>query len=350
MGQIRVLVVDDSPLARDVITKILEKDPDFSIVGHAENGADAIRMTQNLRPDLIIMDLYMPVLDGFQAIEEIMAFTPTPILVSTTALAREGKSISFRALELGALDVIDKPVLSPGKTPNPHESNIIHLSKMLSKVKVVSHVRGKRKKPPPQEAVIKPASGQLCLIAIAASTGGPKALLQIFQGLTPDLPAAIVVVQHISDGFSRGLANWLNHETKLTVKEGVAGDTLTSGTAYIAPTGKHMIVKGTGTVALTSDPPLMGHRPSGNILLRSAADIYGTNCIGVILTGMGNDGAEGIYAIKKNGGRTIAQNEKDCVVFGMPKAAIELGAIDLVSPLDSISAELIKMLSLPLER
>lgn len=345
MGQIRVLVVDDSPLARDVITKILEKDPDFSIVGHSENGAEAIRMSQNLRPDLIIMDLYMPVMDGFQAIEEIMAYQPTPILVSTTALAREGKSISFRALELGALDVIDKPVLSPGKTPNPHENNLIHLAKMLSKVKVVSHVRGKIKKPLPKDTPEKPLSDQLWVIAIAASTGGPKALLQIFQHLPSDFPAAIIVAQHISDGFSKGLANWLDHETRLEVREGSTGSELRAGCAYIAPTGRHMIVAADGTLALTSDPPIMGHRPSCNILLRSAAEVYGPKCIGVILSGMGNDGAEGILAIKKQGGKTIAESEKDCVVFGMPKAAIEMGAIDLVTPLESIATELLKMLA-----
>lgn len=345
MSRIRILVVDDSPLIREIIIKILEKDPDFFVVGQAENGSEAIRLTQNLRPDLIIMDLYMPVMDGFQAIEKIMAYHPTPILVATSALAREGKTISFRALELGALEVINKPTLSPGPELTPKEIEFTTLAKMLSRVKVVSHVRGKLKRSSlklPLEEYRK--ADQFKIVAMAASTGGPKALLHILRGLPENLPAPIVVVQHISEGFASGLAGWLNHETKLKVKEGVKGDELKAGTMYIAPNGFHMVVNSSRRIAFNSDPPIMSHRPSGDILLKSVADSFGPRAIGVILSGMGSDGAEGIRELKIQGGKTIAQAESDCVVFGMPKSAIKLGAVDKVLPLDLIAAEIIRML------
>ncbi|MCX5859108.1 MAG: response regulator [Proteobacteria bacterium] len=261
MNRIRVLVVDDSPLIREIIIKILEKDPEFSVVGEAEDGSEAIRLTQNIRPDLIIMDLYMPVMDGFQAIEKIMAYHPTPILVATSALAREGKSISFRALELGALEVIDKPTLSPGPGLSPKETDFLFLAKMLSRVKVVSHVRGKLKRLPSEPPADEYRDADhFKIVAVAASTGGPKALLHILRGLPENLPAAIVVVQHISEGFSSGLASWLDHEAKLKVKEGAKGEELRPGTMYIAPTGFHMLVNSSRRIVFNSDPPLMSHR------------------------------------------------------------------------------------------
>jgi len=346
MSRIRVLVVDDSSLIREIIIKILEKDPEFFVVGQAENGSEAVRLTQNLRPDLIIMDLYMPVMDGFQAIEKIMAYHPTPILVATTALAREGKIISFRALELGALEVIDKPTLSSGPDLSPKENEFLLLAKMLSRVQVVSHVRGKLKRIPSEPpAAENRDADQFKIVAVAASTGGPKALLHILRGLPENLPAAIVVVQHISEGFSSGLASWLNHEAQLIVKEGVKGEELKPGTMYIAPTGFHMLVNSSRRIVFNSDRPIMSHRPSGTTLLKSVAEYFGPKALGVILSGMGSDGAEGILEIKKRGGKTIAQAENDCVVFGMPKAAIELGAVDKVLPLDLIAAEIQKMLS-----
>jgi len=339
MGKIRVLVADDSLVARELIAKVLGRDPQIEVVGKAKNGKETVELVSLLKPDLVTMDLRMPVMDGFGAIEQIMAWNPTPILVVTATSFQRKREIVFDALSMGALDMVEKPSLE-GDLSGVGDL-LIQKVKMLSQVPVVTHLRGKRKKPLRLE---EPVGGGFKLVAIGASTGGPRALRQILSLLPADLPAGIVIVQHITKGFVPGLVEWLNRGCKIRVKEAIEGEKVAPGLALISPEGQHLEVMGERRIRLSEDPPVEGHRPSADILLSSVAQVYGPDAIGVLLTGMGSDGAKGMKLIKDLGGQTIAQDEGSCVVFGMPKVAIEMGVVDKVVPLDSIAREIIRML------
>lgn len=338
-GPIRVLVVDDSLLVRELLANILQKVPGMTVVGTARDGVEAFEMTEKLKPNVITMDIEMPNMDGLQAIELIMAYQPTPILVVTGANIRDGKDITFKVLELGALDLMEKPTHAWGDELRAKERELVEKISLLSKVKVIRHVKGKAKarKPKPAPSVQK---DEVIPVAIASSTGGPNALMTILSDLTDDSRAGIVAVQHMSPGFLRGLTEWLDSSCSLRVKEAKKGDRVIPNSVFVAPSGLHMVVEKDGIIRLTDDPPFRGHRPSGNVLLKSVAESFGPLAIGIILTGMGDDGALGIKAIKDHGGTTIAQDEGSSVVFGMPKAAIDLGVVDKVLPLDKISNEL----------
>jgi len=342
-GPIRVLVVDDSLLVRELLANILNKTPGMTVVGTARDGAEGFEMTQKLKPNVVTMDIEMPNMDGYQAIELIMAYQPTPILVVTGANIRDGKDITFKVLEIGALDLMEKPTHAWGDELKAKEIELVEKISLLSKVKVIRHVKGKvkAKKPKPAPSTHKE---ELIPVAIASSTGGPNALKTILSDLTDGSHAGIVAVQHMSPGFLRGLTEWLDSNCSMRVKEAKRGDRITPDSVFVAPSGLHMVVEKEGIIRLTDDPPFRGHRPSGNVLLKSVAESFGPLAIGIILTGMGDDGALGIKAIKDHGGRTIAQDEETSVVFGMPKAAIDLGAVDTVLPLDKISNELKKII------
>ncbi len=339
MGKIRVLVADDSLVARELIAKVLGRDPQIEVVGKAKNGKETVELVSLLKPDLITMDLRMPVMDGFGAIEQIMAWNPTPILVVTATSFQRKREIVFDALSMGALDIVEKPSL--GEDLSGVGDLLIQKVKMLAQIPVVTHLRGKRKKPLRLEESVE---GAFKLVAIGASTGGPRALRQILSLLPADLPAGIVIVQHITKGFVPGLVEWLNKGCKIRVKEAIEGEKVAPGLALISPEGQHLEVMGKRRIRLSEDPPVEGHRPSADLLLSSVAQVYGPDAIGVLLTGMGSDGARGMKLIKDLGGQTIAQDEGSCVVFGMPKAAIEMGGVDKVVPLDSIAREIIRML------
>ncbi len=283
------------------------------------------------------MDIVMPHMGGLEAIEHIMAFFPTPILVVTS---QQDSHIAFQALSKGALEVVEKPSFEKmGLSQNQKE--FVDKVKLLSKVKVITHISGRRaQRPKTTIAELKPRS-TVKIIAIASSTGGPKVLAKIISSLPADFKASILLVQHIADGFSQSLVDWLDGVAPIKVKLAQVGDTIEPGVAYIAPAGQHMEVQKKGLLNLTNDPPEGSQRPSANILLRSVAQTYGRNSLGIILTGMGQDGAAGIKAMKVAGAKTIAQDEESCVVFGMPKVAVEMGAIDSVLPIDKIAREMI---------
>ncbi|MDP2829857.1 MAG: chemotaxis-specific protein-glutamate methyltransferase CheB [Sulfuricellaceae bacterium] len=360
MADIRVLIVDDSLMVREMLTDILEADTGISVVGTAENGLRAVELTCSLMPDVVAMDVTMPVMGGLEAIERIMSTTPVPILVITDL---DHSKIAFSALSKGALDVYQKSFASKEMA-----SDLIAKIKLLSKMKVIRHIlpRGndaragvpsfeQRKKALAQSGGIEekkpvvPLSGggerktglrSLQVVAIASSTGGPRALAQIFSEMQEGFSVPIVVAQHMNDGFVNGLVEWLNSVSPIKVKFGANGEMLRENHAYFAPPGTHITVNASGQVKLVSSTADDLFHPSCNMLLSSVAKAFGAHSAGVILTGMGDDGVEGIRSIREQGGYTIAQDEATSIVFGMPKVAIDKGVVDKVSPLGEIGATL----------
>jgi two-component system chemotaxis response regulator CheB len=326
---IRVLVADDSELFRELLARVVAAEPGFEVVAVAADGDEAAAQAEELKPDVITMDLNMPEADGFSGIARIMAETPTPILVLT---ANREEAVGFRALSLGALDILEKPQA----TTDLDEYGRLLRSRLrlLAGVKVIRHVRGLRER---AAAAARPRRriARAELVVIGASLGGPRALASLLRGLPAAFPVPVAVVQHIADGFTEGLAAWLASETRLDVHEGQDGEPLARGKVLLAPTGRHLLV-GDGLVRLSDAPPVDTFRPSVTPLFLSAAHAYGPRVCGVILTGMGRDGAEGMRAIREGGGTTIAQDESTSTVFGMPRAAIEIGAVERILPLDEI--------------
>ncbi|MEJ2207756.1 MAG: chemotaxis-specific protein-glutamate methyltransferase CheB [Anaerolineae bacterium] len=347
--QTRVLVVDDSPLARDIITAILQEDDDIDVIGQAENGQIAVELVECLRPDLVTMDIMMPVMDGLTAIQQIMAYHPTPILVVTSSSEAE---VAYKAISNGALEVMQKPDMSAG----PLEwAGFARRVKLLAQVRVVTHVRGRGAVSGAATTQVLPIMGPSAalkvgrerLVAVGASTGGPGALAKLLAGLPPDLTVGVVVVQHIADGFVPGLVSWLRSVTMLSVKAAEEGEHVQPGTVYIAPTGSHTVLRTGGRLSMLDTPPVDSQRPAVDVLFESVKKQYGRRAIGVLLTGMGHDGARGLKGIRDVGGHTIAQDEGSCVVFGMPRAAIELEAAEQVLPLTEIPAAVVTLLRRP---
>jgi two-component system chemotaxis response regulator CheB len=323
---IRVLVADDSELFRELLSSVVAADPGFEVVAVAADGNAAAALARQLKPDVITMDLNMPDADGFSGIARIMAETPTPILVLT---ANKAELVGFKALSLGALDLVEKPGL--GVDLAAYGAEIRSRLRLLAGVKVIRHLRGLRG----QKREPRLRSRRAELVVVGASLGGPRALAALLKGLPEGFPAPLAVVQHIADGFTGGLAGWLQQESRLTVREARDGEPLQAGVVLLAPSGRHLVVE-EGVARLSDAAPVDTFKPSVTPLFLSAARAYGNRACGVLLTGMGRDGAEGLLAIKQAGGLTVAQDEATSAVFGMPKAAIDLGAVDRVLPLDDI--------------
>lgn len=338
---IKVLIVDDSPISRDILEAIIKSDSAFEIIGFAGNGKEAIGMVEKLEPDIVTMDLNMPIMCGFDAIENIMAFNPTPILVVTTADIDQNSHLAFDALAVGALDIVNRPMLPETSTvqDDPECHDFLSKLKLLSQVKVITHIRGKRFHREPVY-VTPDFEYQQNIVVIASSTGGPKALREIFKGLPEDFSASIVVVQHMSDGFIPGLVSWLDEATHIPVKIAEPGERLKPATIYIAPTGIHLKIDQLRRFLMVDLPPIAGLKPSADILFESAARVFGSRVLGVILTGMGSDGTRGCSSIKEYGGRIIAQDESSSVISSMPLSAIKAGHVDVVKPLQDISREI----------
>ncbi|MBF0521429.1 MAG: chemotaxis response regulator protein-glutamate methylesterase [Candidatus Omnitrophica bacterium] len=343
---IRVLIADDSPIIAKVISSVLTSDPQIQVVGIACNGKEAVDMTADLRPDIITMDIHMPIMDGYEATKQIMAYHPTPILIASAAVKADGVDKMFRAISYGALDLIDISDLAV-KDDRVCGENLVENIKLLSRIKVVHHLLAKlegRK----EEPVIVPEIHQRHLsekiLAIAASTGGPNAIFTILKKLPQDFPYGIVIVQHITSGFLEQFVSWLRTECRIKIKIAEEGEAIHPGVAYLAPCDLQMKVAEGGILRLLNDPLYDGHKPSGSVLFESVAKVYKDNVVGVILTGMGKDGASGLKKVKASGGKTIAQDEDSCIVFGMPKAAIDIGAVDRVCALNDIAQEIVVML------
>jgi two-component system chemotaxis response regulator CheB len=339
MKPIRILIVDDSALARELIGSILSMDKEIQIVGEATNGREASEMTRQLEPDIVIMDIEMPVMNGIEAIERIMATNAVPILVVT---AQSDAHTAYTAISRGALDLVPKPDVNLDCS-----QEFIRKVKLLSTIKVITHIKGKRdlktSQKPLRPMVLDKDSGKI--VAIASSTGGPHALLTIFSTLPEEFPCSIVIAQHIPDGFAAGLADWFSKSLKLHLKVAEQGESLHAGIIYISPSESHMEVNSAKRISLVERAREDIYRPSCDILLSSVARVYGNKSIGIILTGMGHDGTTGMKNIHKAGGLTIAQDEETSVIFGMNKVAIENGCISKILAIDKIGIEVLRILS-----
>jgi two-component system chemotaxis response regulator CheB len=370
---IRVIVVDDSALMRRVITGLLEQDPSIRVVATARNGREAIDLVQELRPDIVTMDVRMPVMDGLATTEHLMAYCPTPILVLTASLASHEVDITFKMLGAGALEVIEKPSGSDAQTLDRTGRALIRRIKVLARVKVVTHLRGRRRPAEASSIMTFPvANGQadkgsaketprhsvtpslrhpvtlspgldVPLIVIGASTGGPRVVNELLSSLPGDLRAAVLVVQHIAQGFSAGMAEWLANASRLPVTLAVEGQAIRVGEVLIAPDTRDLLITSERTIHL-SDSQLLIQRPSIDISMQAAAEVFGARAIGVLLTGMGRDGAYGMLTIKRSNGYTIAQDEATSTIFGMPRAAIQLGAALEVLPATRIAPRLVELI------
>ena len=327
---VRVLVADDSDLFRELLAQVITADPGFEVVASAADGNEAARLARALKPDVITMDINMPDADGFSGIARIMAETPTPILVLTV---NPEETVGFRALSLGALDILEKPRADADL--EDYGTTLRSRLRLLAGVRVIRHLRGLRAQRPAQ---VRPGV-RSDVVVVGASLGGPRALASLLRALPGGFGAPVLVVQHIADGFTEGLANWLDQETELEVRTARDGDALHPGAVLLAPTGWHLTVT-RGYARLSDEPAVDSFKPSVTPLFRSAAEAYGSRVCGVILTGMGRDGADGLKAVKRAGGHTIAQDEASSAVFGMPRAAIESGAVDRVLPLEEIARAL----------
>ena len=340
---IRVLVADDSPTARALLVQILHSDRDIEVVGEAADGLEAVEMTRRLRPDLVTMDVQMPGLDGFEATREIMVGWPTPIVVVTGGLDKAEVSISMLALREGAVCALRKPP-GPGAPEYVHESRqLIETVKAMSQVRVVRRARPLTERPAARPAPAVASASQGRIVALASSTGGPAVLHHLLTALPADFPAPILVVQHMTAGFTAGLVAHLKGSSPLRVKMAEAGDRLAPRTVYLAPEGRHLGVADRTMVSLSSAPPVSGFRPSATVLFESVARAFGAATVAAILTGMGEDGVAGLRAVKQAGGRVVAQDKETSVVFGMPGAAIAAGLADRVLPLGGLAAELVTL-------
>ncbi|WP_298816181.1 chemotaxis-specific protein-glutamate methyltransferase CheB [Chloroflexus sp.] len=346
---LRVLIVDDSALMRRLLRQLLESDPAIRVVGEAGDGKTAIALAAELHPDLITLDVRMPVLDGVETTRQIMAYHPTPILVFSAAVSGQDARISFEALAAGALEVMEKPNLTDPGSLDQLRQMLIRRVKLLARVKVVTHLRGRRHSPftggravnsaPRQNRQSRIAPGQFPVVVIGASTGGPKVVRQLLAGLPAQFPAAVIVVQHIAQGFGVGMAEWLAGASAIPLALAEEGMMVQPARALLAPDRADLLIQPDGTVRLSMSPLLL-QRPSIDITMTAVADLYGASAVGVLLTGMGRDGAIGMRAIRRAGGLTIAQDEASCTIFGMPRAAIEIGGAELVLPPDQILAVL----------
>ena len=334
---IRVLLVDDSEMVRDMIREILESEPGIVVVGEASNGVEAIAKVASLKPDIVTMDIEMPVMGGLEAIERIIDKHPVPILVVT---ALTGVRTAFAAVSKGALDVIEKPDISPENV-----RNLVKKIRLLAKVNISAHlltVRGQPGTAGVSRVTIPNGCSKGGIVAIAASTGGPQAINTILSQLPPHFPVPIVITQHIAAGFTQGMVDWLNTGTPLTVRVAGNGDHLAAGHVYVNPAEHSMVITGQGTVILGAGDARQVYHPSCNTLLTSIASAYRKGAVGLIMSGMGDDGVSGMEAIRKAGGATLAQDAASSVIFGMNRLAVERGCIDRVLSLADIPAELIQ--------
>lgn len=339
-GRLRVVVVDDSRTARALLTGLLDVDPGIEVVGQAADGAEALALVKRLQPSVVLMDIDMPVMDGFEATKRIMVEEPTPIIVVSARHDARHVEIGLQAVRAGALTVVPKPA-GPGMPEHQRDATrIVTLVKALADVKVVRQHGLRSPVVPPEPRVTKPHR-TLQIVGVAASTGGPAALYRFLEVLPRTLDLPVLVVQHIAKGFVGGLAQWLSAAAVLPVCVAEDGAELAGCQVYIAPDDRHLEVRG-GRIRLSRADPDRGFRPSANVLFRSLADEYGPAAAGVVLTGMGHDGLHGAAQLRDAGGLVLAQDADSSVVFGMPRAVAEAGLADMVGNVESLASRIVR--------
>jgi two-component system chemotaxis response regulator CheB len=353
MRRIRVLVVEDSITMRRHLCDVLAAQPDLAVVGEAEDGKQAIQLCASLRPDVITMDMMLPVMTGLSATEYIMAHCPTPILIVSSSTNRGELFKTYEALAAGAVDVLEKPL--GDETDADWERRFTHTVKLVSRIPVVTHLRGRLgplapdwPSPPSTATATAPSSahGQYEVVVIGASTGGPGAVLAILRALPVDFPLPVILVLHIGELFAEALADWLDGQTPIRVAYARNGDRVSAGAGRVtmAPPGAHLVVR-QRRLHLTRDPPRHSCRPSVDVLFESVAREYGGSAIACLLTGMGRDGAAGLLEIRRAGGMTIGQDERSSVVYGMPREAMNLGAVTWELGLNEIGPTLVDLVT-----
>ncbi|MDP2786777.1 MAG: chemotaxis-specific protein-glutamate methyltransferase CheB [Pseudomonadota bacterium] len=342
---IDILITEDSDVVAALLQGIFQAEPDMRVVGRARNGREAVTMAHELQPNLVTMDIRMPVMDGFDATRMIMATQPLPIVVISSSVDDEELRITFRAIEEGALAVIEKPRGLNHPDFEQVRRELVETVRAMAEVKVV-----RRRRPQPSVAIFQThvarRTASYEVVGLALSTGGPQALSTILAGMPIGYPLPLLVVQHISPGFVGGLVSWLRGLTLLEVRLAEAGMPLRAGSVYIAPDGHHLEVArrdGRLHAHLSSAPPIDRFRPSGTALFHSLARCCGKSAIGGIFTGMGSDGSEGLLALHRAGGHVFAQDADSAVVYGMPGAARAAGCVDQVVPLARIPTHLIEL-------
>jgi len=342
---VKVLIVDDSAFMRNTISSMIAADPDLEVVGIARDGIEAIDKVASLKPDIVTLDVEMPRMDGIEALKHIMSKTPVPVLM-VSSLTTDGAEVTLDALDMGAVDFIPKNL-------SDLSINIVKIKDiLLDKLKTIGR-KGlvRRKKLVNAKPLIMPTPIQYKshrktgIVAIGSSTGGPKALQMVISIIPKDFPVPILIAQHMPPAFTGPFAERLNQISALEVKEAEDGEPINKGMVYIAPGGKHMGIKRKkiteSSIAISSDNGKYIYKPSADYLMLSITEAFSGQVLGVILTGLGNDGTEGMKEIKNKGGRTIAESEESCVVYGMPKSVVEAGVADKIVKIDEIAGEII---------
>ncbi len=339
---INVLVVEDSAVVAEFLSYLLNSDPEIHVVGIARNGEEAIKAAINKKPDVITMDIDMPGMNGFEATRRIMEITPTPIVIVSASYDPKEVTTTFQAIEAGALAIVGKPKGIGHSDLEQSAREFMQTVKLMSEVKVV------RRWPKRNDVVsvieprleLKRVPREIRVVAIGASTGGPIVLQTILALLPKTFPVPVLIAQHMASGFTEGFAQWLTESTGFPVHVAVDGQNPTFGNAYVAPDGFHLRLDKVGRIGLTKDEPENGLRPSASYLFRSVLNIFGANAVGILLSGMGKDGAEELKLMKEKGALTIVQDKETCVVFGMPGEAVKLDAASYVLPPEKIAAAL----------
>jgi two-component system, chemotaxis family, protein-glutamate methylesterase/glutaminase len=345
---IKVLIAEDSQVVRDLLTYILSSDPDIQVIGTASNGEEAVKAVGDKKPDVVTMDINMPKMDGFEATRIIMATTPTPIIIVSASWDPKEVQKTFRAMETGALAAVRKPAGVAHPDYKDHAKELIQMVKLMSEVKLVRRQsRVQRRENIPARLVagdLIPLTTDVKVVAMGASTGGPTVIETILSGLPKDFPAPLLIVQHIAPGFVQGFADWLANSCRFPVRIARQHEFTLPGHAYIAPDGVHMGVDAGGRITFEGSEPENGLRPAVAHLFRSAKDAFGKDIVGVLLTGMGKDGAKELKMMKANGAITIAQDKQSCVVYGMPGEAVNLDAASYVLSPPKIAELLARLL------
>lgn len=344
---IKVLVVDDSAFMRKAISTMLDKDPGITVVGAARNGEEGLEMVRTLNPDVVTMDIEMPKMDGLTALRHIMMESPRPVLM-VSSLTTEGAESTLKAMELGAVDFIPKQLSKVSLDIIKIEQDLIEKVKTVAARKM-RHVTARSAAAKPKARPVAPAprpAGRPVrdVVAIGVSTGGPPVVQKILSSLPADFPAGIVIAQHMPAAFTGPFAQRLDGVSQIKVKEAEAGDVLKPGHAFVAPGGKHIVLDQKVSridVVVTEEPADALYKPSANVLISSVATAVGKRGLGVILTGMGNDGCEGVRDLKGKGGRALAQSDSTCVVYGMPKAIVDEDLADEIIDLDDMAESII---------
>jgi two-component system chemotaxis response regulator CheB len=343
-----VLVVDDSAFMRKLITEIVDGSDEFRVVGTARNGYDALTQIHALDPAIVTLDLEMPELDGFQALGYIMSETPRPVVILSAAVSGPGDDITLRALELGAVDFVRKPSGAISLDLPVVREPLLRALRAAACVNLGGVPMLGRQRPARRSSGPLTSAGAGFIVAIAASTGGPRALAEVIPKLPRHLDAAVVVVQHMPSGFTKSLAARLNTLSSLEVTEAEEGAPLVHGHVYVAPGGRHMRIQlrdGLPVIALDDSAPIWGVRPSADPLFRSAAELFGKAVVGVVLTGMGRDGAAGLRAIREAGGAGVVQDAATSIIYGMPQAALAAAGADRVAPLGDVAPAITELVT-----